>query len=81
MDFGIGIVALLLAFIFSFVGVQASGTTDFNPIGTISKASQLVVGGITRSQGLDLHRAQTINLIGKLLCSQSSCTVSGVLDS
>lgn len=64
MDYTIGIVALLLAFIFSFVGVQASGTTDVNPVGTIAKASQLVIGGITKGQGLELHKAQTTNLIG-----------------
>lgn len=65
MDYLVGIVALLLAFVFSFVGVQASGTTDVNPVGTIAKASQLVIGGITKGQGLELHKAQTTNLIGE----------------
>lgn len=64
MDFGVGIVALLLAFVFSFIGVQSSGTTDVNPVGTIAKASQLVIGGITRGQGIDVKKAQKTNLLG-----------------
>ncbi|KAG0769502.1 hypothetical protein G6F57_004330 [Rhizopus arrhizus] len=36
------IVAVILGFIFSFVGVQAAGETDINPTGSIGKMSQLV---------------------------------------
>ena len=66
MDFGVGIVALFLAFVFSFIGVQSSGTTDCNPIGTISKSSQIVIGGITNRQGIELKKAQTTNLLGNI---------------
>ncbi|KAG9032075.1 hypothetical protein FRB95_001936 [Tulasnella sp. JGI-2019a] len=72
MDYIVGIVALVLAFVFSFVGVQASGTTDVNPVGTIAKASQLVIGGITKGQGLELHRAQTTNLIAGSIAGQAA---------
>ncbi|KAG8905045.1 hypothetical protein FRB99_000781 [Tulasnella sp. 403] len=72
VDFGVGIVALFLAFIFSFIGVQSSGTTDVNPVGTIAKASQLVVGGITRSQGLDIKKAQKTNLLAGAIASQAA---------
>lgn len=68
MDFIVGSVALILAFVFSFIGVQSSGTTDVNPVGTIAKASQLVIGGITRRQGIPLKAAQTTNLIGTTSC-------------
>lgn len=64
MDVTVGIVALLLAFVFSFIGVQSSGTTDVNPVGTIAKASQLVIGGITKGQGIDVKKAQKTNLLG-----------------
>ncbi|KAG1333182.1 hypothetical protein G6F62_006896 [Rhizopus arrhizus] len=36
------IVAILLGFLFSFVGIQATGETDINPVGSIGKMSQLV---------------------------------------
>ncbi|KAG8889581.1 hypothetical protein FRB98_003643 [Tulasnella sp. 332] len=72
MDYLVGVVALLLAFVFSFVGVQASGTTDVNPVGTIAKASQLVIGGITKRQGLELYKAQTTNLIAGSIAGQAA---------
>jgi OPT family oligopeptide transporter len=36
------IVAIILGFLFSFVGIQATGETDINPVGSIGKMSQLV---------------------------------------
>lgn len=36
------ILAVILAFLFSFVGIQATGETDINPTGSIGKMSQLV---------------------------------------
>ncbi|KAG8925932.1 hypothetical protein FRC02_009309 [Tulasnella sp. 418] len=72
MDVGVGILALILAFIFSFIGVQSSGTTDVNPVGTIAKASQLVIGGVTKAQGIDVKRAQTTNLIAGSIAGQAA---------
>jgi OPT oligopeptide transporter protein len=37
MNVGEGILALFLAFLFSFVGVQSSGHTDINPVSTVAK--------------------------------------------
>ena len=73
MDVGIGILALVLAFIFCFIGVQSSGTTDVNPIGAIAKASQLVVGGVSRGQGgLSIEQAQLTNLLAGSIAGQAA---------
>ncbi|KAI9487558.1 MAG: OPT oligopeptide transporter protein-domain-containing protein [Benjaminiella poitrasii] len=40
------IVAVILGFILSFVGVQAAGETDINPTGSIGKMSQLIFAGM-----------------------------------
>jgi uncharacterized oligopeptide transporter (OPT) family protein len=73
MDVGIGIVALILAFVFCFIGVQSSGTTDVNPVGTIAKASQLIIGGVTRGEGgLSLPQAQLTNLIAGSIVGQAA---------
>lgn len=37
MNVGEGILALLLAFMFSFIGVQSSGHTDINPVSVVAK--------------------------------------------
>ncbi|CAE6526473.1 unnamed protein product, partial [Rhizoctonia solani] len=72
LDAGVGIVSLLLAFIFAFIGVQSSGTTDVNPIGVIAKASQLVIGGITKAQGIPIHEAQLANLVAGSVAGQAA---------
>ena len=72
MDVGVSILALILAFIFSFIGVQASGTTDVNPVGPIAKASQLVVGGVTKGQGALPNVARTTNLVAGSIAGQAA---------
>ena len=72
MDVGVSILALILAFIFSFIGVQSSGTTDVNPVGVIAKASQLVIGGVTKGQGTPLAVAQTTNLLAGSIAGQAA---------
>jgi uncharacterized oligopeptide transporter (OPT) family protein len=72
MDVGVGILALVIAFILSFVGVQSSGTTDTNPIGVIAKASQLVIGGVTRAEHIPMEKAQLSNLIAGSLAGQAA---------
>ncbi len=37
MNVGEAILALLLGFLFSFIGVQSAGTTDVNPVSTVAK--------------------------------------------
>jgi uncharacterized oligopeptide transporter (OPT) family protein len=60
---GMTILAVILAFIFSFVAAQSAGATDINPVGTVSKASQLIFGGVTQGEGIYGGAAQKINLI------------------
>ncbi|KAI0066783.1 oligopeptide transporter [Artomyces pyxidatus] len=64
VNVGEGILALILAFLFSFIGVQSAGHTDIciNPVTTVAKASQLVFGGVGKGQGLQIKKAETLNL-------------------
>ncbi|KAI0045023.1 oligopeptide transporter [Auriscalpium vulgare] len=62
VNVGEAILALLLAFLFSFIGVQSSGHTDVNPVSTVAKASQLIFGGISKSQGLEIRKSEIVNL-------------------
>ena len=59
---GEALLALILGFLFSFVGVQSSGYTDINPVSTVAKASQLIFGGIGKAAGMNVSAAQTLNL-------------------
>ncbi|KAI8907523.1 OPT oligopeptide transporter [Powellomyces hirtus] len=65
---GEGILSIILAFFFSFIGLQAAGQTDINPVSAVAKTSQLVFGGVTKGQGLTtvdtLPGAQRMNIIG-----------------
>ena len=59
---GEALLALILGFLFSFIGVQSSGHTDMNPASIIAKVSQLIFGGIGKSAGMSVHAAQTLSL-------------------
>ncbi|KAH7327129.1 OPT oligopeptide transporter protein-domain-containing protein [Rhexocercosporidium sp. MPI-PUGE-AT-0058] len=59
---GLTILAVILAFIFSFIAAQSAGATDINPVSTCAKASQLVFGGVTQGQGIHGDKALTINM-------------------
>ena len=72
MDVGVSILALIFAFIFSFIGVQSSGTTDVNPVGVIAKASQLIIGGVTKGQGASISVAQSTNLVAGSIAGQAA---------
>jgi hypothetical protein len=37
MNVGEALLALILGFLFSFIGVQSSGVTDINPVSTVAK--------------------------------------------
>jgi uncharacterized oligopeptide transporter (OPT) family protein len=60
---GEAILSFLLAFIFSFIGVQSSGDTDINPIGSVAKASQIIFGGVSKGRGENEAPAQRVNLV------------------
>ncbi|ORY05259.1 hypothetical protein K493DRAFT_345187 [Basidiobolus meristosporus CBS 931.73] len=36
------LIAIILSFVLAFIGLQASGETDINPLGTIGKITQVV---------------------------------------
>lgn len=60
---GEGILAFILAFIFSFIGVQSSGDTDINPVSTVAKASQIIFGGVSKGSDQSQAAAQRMNLV------------------
>jgi len=60
---GEGNLSFILAFIFSFIGVQSAGDTDINPVSTVAKASQTIFGGVSNGRGESQAAAQRINLI------------------
>jgi len=60
---GEGILSFILAFIFSFIGVQSAGDTDINPISTVAKASQIIFGGVSKGSGQSQAAGQLTNLV------------------
>ncbi|TFK73351.1 oligopeptide transporter, partial [Pluteus cervinus] len=70
MNVGEAILSLLLGFIFSFIGVQSTGTTDVNPVSTVAKASQLVFGGV--SHGMAQNPARMLNLSAGVIAAGSA---------
>jgi hypothetical protein len=72
------IIAVILGFILSFVGIQASGETDINPTGSIGKMSQLV---FARMPADSLQQVQRNNLMaGNISASAASQAVDMVGD-
>ncbi|KAF8069127.1 oligopeptide transporter, partial [Lyophyllum atratum] len=72
MNVGEAILALILGFIFSFIGVQSSGHTDVNPVSTVAKASQLIFGGIGKASHLATNPARTLNLTAGVIAGGSA---------
>lgn len=72
------IISIILGFIFSFVGIQATGETDINPVGSIGKMSQLV---FARMPADTLQHAMKNNLMaGNISASAASQAVDMVGD-
>ncbi|KFY13087.1 hypothetical protein V492_03492 [Pseudogymnoascus sp. VKM F-4246] len=69
MPVGEILLALFLAFFFSFLAIQSTGATDITPLTAASKASQIILGATTSGQGWTLQQAQRLNLIGGALAS------------
>lgn len=69
LDVGMSLLAILLGFIFAFLAIQCNGATDITPLTTAAKATQLILGGATSSQGYAMHVAQKLNLIGGAVAS------------
>ncbi|KAL4245457.1 oligopeptide OPT transporter family protein [Abortiporus biennis] len=72
MNVGEAILSLILGFLFSFIGVQSAGTTDVNPVSTVAKASQLILGGIGKGAGLAQNPAQMMNLTAGVVAAGSA---------
>jgi hypothetical protein len=69
---GHSILGVVLAFLFSFVGVHGTGTLAINPVGPIAKCSQVIFGGISKAQGQSVKAAQMSNLIAGSLAGQAA---------
>ncbi|KAF8652395.1 hypothetical protein AX16_004423 [Volvariella volvacea WC 439] len=76
MNVGEAILALLLGFIFSFIGVQSSGATDVNPVSTVAKASQLIFGGIGKGTNMAQDPARMFNLTAGVIAAGSAAQAS-----
>ncbi|KAF8335067.1 oligopeptide transporter [Cantharellus anzutake] len=72
MNVGEAVLALIFGFLLSFLAVRSAGDTDLNPVSTCAKASQLVFGGIAKSQKLDVVTGQTLNLVAGVLAAGAS---------
>ncbi|WPH01424.1 Hypothetical protein R9X50_00427000 [Acrodontium crateriforme] len=72
MPVGMSLLSVFLAFFFAFLAVQCTGVTDITPLTAASKASQLILGGATKSQGWLPAHAQRLNLIGGSLASMGA---------
>ncbi|KAK4465067.1 OPT oligopeptide transporter protein-domain-containing protein [Cladorrhinum samala] len=66
---GLTLLAVLLAFLFSFLAIQIGAVTDSTPLTAAAKASQLVFGGATSNTGHTIPQAQKINLVAGGLAS------------
>jgi len=64
---GITILAIMFAFIFSFIGCESSGRTDINPVTSIGNASQLVFGGIAKGRGYSVAKGELLNSLSGML--------------
>ncbi len=72
MNAGNVILSIFLAFVFSFVAVSCSGVTDINPVGTVAKMSQLVVGGAIKTQHKEPNAAKLENLLAGSIASSAA---------
>jgi len=66
---GLTILAVLLAFLFSFLAIQIGAVTDQTPLTAAAKASQLIFGGATSGSGYSVLHAQKLNLVAGGLAS------------
>ncbi|KAL9079264.1 MAG: hypothetical protein Q9157_001835 [Trypethelium eluteriae] len=63
------LLALFLAFFFSFLAIQATGATDITPLTAASKASQIILGAVTKGENWTLEQSQRMNLLGGAFAS------------
>ncbi|KAH7915483.1 OPT oligopeptide transporter protein-domain-containing protein [Hygrophoropsis aurantiaca] len=64
---GVTLLAILFAFLFSFIGCESSGRTNINPVTSIGNASQLIFGGLGKGRGYSVQRGELLNTLSGLL--------------
>ncbi|KAJ8592368.1 OPT superfamily oligopeptide transporter [Rhizopogon salebrosus TDB-379] len=64
---GITILAIIFAFLFSFIGCESAGRTNINPVTSIGNASQLIFGGIGKGRGYSIQRGELLNSLSGML--------------
>ena len=69
MHAGLTVLAIVLAFLFSFLAIQIGAVTDQTPLTAAAKASQLVFGAATSGSGYTVSHAQKLNLVAGGLAS------------
>ncbi|KAF7617533.1 hypothetical protein AFLA_006453 [Aspergillus flavus NRRL3357] len=73
------LLALTLAFLLSLLAIHASGATDTVPLSSLSKVSQVVLGGTTQGSA-SIASAQRLNLLGGALTNigaNQACDLMG----
>lgn len=68
---GVVILAIVFAFLFSFIGAESTGRTNVTPVTSIGNASQLVIGGANHGHGA-IGGQQLLNITGSLLALGAS---------
>lgn len=68
---GVVLLAIVFAFLFSFIGAESCGRTNIIPVTAIGNASQLVIGGVNRGHG-SIQNQQLLNLTGSMLALGAS---------
>ncbi|GIZ42990.1 hypothetical protein CKM354_000623600 [Cercospora kikuchii] len=69
MQIGMSLLSVFLAFLFSILAIQCTGTTGLTPLTAASKASQIVLGGVTKGEHWQPQHAQRLNLLAGSLAS------------
>ena len=69
---GVTIIAIIFAFIFSFIGAESCGRTNIIPVTSLGNASQLVIGGVTARQHRTIADRQLLNITGGLVALGAS---------
>ncbi|KAF7549350.1 hypothetical protein G7Z17_g6434 [Cylindrodendrum hubeiense] len=64
MPVGMALLSVVLAALLSFLSVLSTGMTDMTPLTASAKASQFILGGVTRSENYSLNKAELLNSIG-----------------
>jgi uncharacterized oligopeptide transporter (OPT) family protein len=72
MPVGMSLLSVFLAFFFSFLAIQCTGVTDITPLTAASKASQIILGGATKSEHWTVEHSQRLNLLGGALANMGA---------